>query len=284
MTAPTLLRQRFLAEPHTLRNERRDFHEWHRGRPHYLLWALDMDAPPLRARVAAAQRALHGLLLEGYVRQPHITLALCGFPATGPLRAEDEFDDDLITAQLAALQAMAPPAFELGIGGLESFSSAPFLSVHDSTAALATLRRCLHADGQHPQGGYVAHVTVGLYAEAWPTAEVARRFRALDDAPHLPCRITRLSLMGYVAADIGGELFTLADYHLAERRLQWREARQGLAGNVDRHKGEGVCSLSVAAGLPANFAGSTAAFAGKPAPTHQASAIPLGAEAGGARP
>ena len=86
MTAPDLLRQRFLAAPHTLRNERRDFHEWHRGRPHYLLWAL-------------------------------------------------------------------------------------------------------------------------------------------DDVAHLPCRITRLSLMGYVAADIGGELFTLADYHLAERRLQWREAR-----------------------------------------------------------
>mgnify|MGYP006204546849 FL=1 len=175
--------------------------------------------------MAAAQRALDGLLLDGYVRQPHITLALCGFPASGPVRAEDEFDDGLIAAQLAALQATAPAAFELGIGGLESFSSAPFLSVHDSTAALATLRRCLRAEGQHPQGGYVPHVTVGLYAEAWPTAEVARRFRALDDAAHLPCGITRLSLMGYVAADIGGELFTLADYHLAERRLQWREAR-----------------------------------------------------------
>ncbi len=94
-----------------------------------------------------------------------------------------------------------------------------------------------------------AHVTVGLYADAWPTAEVARRFRALDDAPHLPCRITRLSLMGYVAADIGGELFTLADYHLAERRLQWREARQGLAGNVDRHKGEGVLQPQRGSGL-----------------------------------
>src|SRR5690606_413858 len=235
---------------------------------HYLLWALDVDAPPLRARVAAAQRALDGLLLEGYLRQPHITLALCGFPASGPLRAEDEFDDELIATQLAALQATAPPAFELGIGGLESFSSAPFLSVHDSTAALATLRRCLHADGQHPQGGYVAHVTVGLYADAWPTSEVAQRFRALDDVAHLPCRITRLSLMGYVAADIGGELFTLADYHLAERRLQWREARQGLAGNVDHHKGEGACSLSVGVG-----AGSSAAFKGKLAPTHQAPTI-----------
>ena len=248
MTAPALLRQRFLAEPHTLRNERRDFHDWHRGRPHYLLWALDVDAPPLRARVAAAQRALDGLLLDGYVRQPHITLALCGFPAAGPVRAEDEFDDGLIAAQLAALQATAPPAFELGIGGLESFSSAPFLSVHDSTAALATLRRCLHADGQHPQGGYVAHVTVGLYADAWPTAVVARRFRAFDDAPHLPCRITRLSLMGYVAADIGGELFTLADYHLAERRLQWRGAQAEPAGDLVRHDGVRACSLTVTLG------------------------------------
>ncbi len=284
MTDSALLRQRFLAEPHTLRNERRDFHEWHRGRPHYLLWALDVDAPPLRARVAAAQRALEGLLLEGYVRQPHITLALCGFPASGPLRAEDEFDDELIATQLAALQATAPPAFELGIGGLESFSSAPFLCVHDSTAALATLRRCLHADGQHPQGGYVAHVTVGLYADAWPTSEVAQRFRAFDDAPHLSCRITRLSLMGYVAADIGGELFTLADYDLAERRLQWRGAQPEPAGDGVRHDGVRACSLTVGAGLPANLAGSSAAFAGKPASTHPAPTITLGAETGEARP
>ena len=270
MTDPALLRQRFLAEPHTLRNERRDFHEWHRGRPQYLLWALDVDAPPLRARVAAAQRALDGLLLDGYLRQPHITLALCGFPATGPLRAEDEFDDALITTQLGALQATAPPAFELGIGGLESFSSAPFLSVHDSTGTLATLRRCLHASSEHPQGGYVPHVTVGLYADAWPTAEVVRRFQALDDAPHLPCRITRLSLMGYAAADIGGALFTLADYHLDERRLQWREAWEGLAGKVDGYNGEGACRFTVEAGLPANGALSSTTFAGKPASTHHA--------------
>lgn len=246
MTASALLRQRFLAAPHTLRNQRRDFHQWHRGRPHYLLWALDVDAPPLRTRVAAAQRALDGLLLEGYVRQPHITLALCGFPATGALRADDEFDDGLIAAQLAALQAAAPSAFDLGIGGLESFSSAPFLSVHDATGALDALRRCLHADGQHPQGGYVPHVTVGLYADAWPTAEVARRFQALDDAPHLPCRITRLSLMGYVAADVGGALFTVADYHLAERRLQWQGAPPARADDADRHDGGGEGGFTVA--------------------------------------
>ncbi|HMY79709.1 MAG TPA: 2'-5' RNA ligase family protein, partial [Thauera aminoaromatica] len=66
MTDPATLRRRFLAEPLTLRNEHRDFHEWHRGRPHYLLWAIDMDLPAARARVAAAQHALDGLLLDGY--------------------------------------------------------------------------------------------------------------------------------------------------------------------------------------------------------------------------
>ncbi len=224
MTDPALLRRRFLAEVRTLRNERRDFHEWHRGRPHYLLWALDVDTPPLRARLAAAQRALDGLLLDGYRRQPHVTLALCGFPATGPSTATDEFDQRLIAAQLAALQAAAPAPFALEIGGLESFSSAPFLSVHDAGGALATIRRCLHADAPHPQGDYVPHVTVGLYADVWPTAEVARRFQALAATPRLHCRITRLSLMGYAAADIGGALFTLADYELATRELRWRSA------------------------------------------------------------
>lgn len=240
MTHATLLRQRFLAAPHTLRNERRDFHEWHRGRPHYLLWALDVDSPPLRARVAAAQRALDGLLLEGYVRQPHVTLALCGFPAAAPLQAEDEFDDALIATQLAALRAAAPGVFELDIGGLESFSSAPFLSVHDTTGALDALRRCLHASSDdHAPDGYVPHVTVGLYADAWPSAAVARRFRALADAPPLLCRITRLSLMGYVASDIGGELFTLADYHLAERRLQWQGAQRGRVGDAAHRDSDG---------------------------------------------
>lgn len=271
MTDPAILRRHFLAEGLTLRNERRDFREWHRGRPHYLLWALHVDTPAIRARMHAAQRALDGLLLDAYVRQPHITLALCGFPARGPQRAEDEFDDALIATQLAALQATAPPAFELGIGGLESFSSAPFLSVEDAGGTLATLRRCLHIDGAHPQGAYVPHVTVGLYADAWPTTEVAPRFRAFDGAPPLRCPITRLSLMGYVAADIGGELFTLADYHLAERRLQWREARAEPPGHVDRHDGVRACKLTVGAGVPANAAVEPAT-------------ITLGADTDGMRP
>ena len=229
MTDPATLRRRFLGEPLTLRNERRDFREWHRGRPHYLLWAIDVDLPAVRTRVAAAQRALDGLLLDGYRRQPHITLALCGFPARGAEPAADEFETAWLQARVEALETARIAPFALALGGLESFSSAPFLHVAGAHGALAALRACLHAHTPHPQGEYVPHVTVGLYADAHPTATVAARFDAFAPGPPLHCAVERIALMGYAAAEIGGALFTLAEWNLAARRLHWRDAASSSA-------------------------------------------------------
>ena len=63
-------------------------------------------------------------------------------------------------------------------------------------------------------------------------AEVARRFRALDDAAHLPCGITRLSLMGYVAADIGGDVFALDATSTGEVEACLRRAAE-IFGRLD---------------------------------------------------
>ena len=68
-------RTAFAAAGQTLQNVRRDFPEWHRGRPRYALWALDVDVAPVREAVAGAASHLDGLLLDNYRRQPHITLA-----------------------------------------------------------------------------------------------------------------------------------------------------------------------------------------------------------------
>ena len=223
-----LLRQQFLATGHTLRNERRDFPEWRQGRAHYVLWGIDVDTPEVRARVQAAQQALAGLLLAPYQRQPHITLAVCGFPAQSQPGAPDEFAAQDIAAQLAALRARDTGAFRIEIGALESFAAAPFLTVRDGGQTLAALRHCLHTDTddpQHPQGAYVPHVTVGLYADAWPCAQVAERFALLADAPPLPFAVRRLHLLGYEAAEIGGALFTLAEYDLHSGRMHWRARR-----------------------------------------------------------
>ena len=207
----TQARAAFAAAGHTIENVRRDFPEWHRGRPHYALWALDVNTAPIRDAMAAAAAHLDGLLLDGYRRQAHVTLALGGFPCDTPQHADD-FGPEALARQLAALEASGVEAFTLHVGRLASFTSAPFLAVHDTSGGIARLRRALTGNTTEPGGPYTPHVTVGLYAGAWPTAEVLPRLDAFDAGPPLSCTIEGVSLMRYAAPDIGGPLETLGRF------------------------------------------------------------------------
>lgn len=204
-------RAAFAAAGQTIENVRRDFPEWHRGRPHYALWALDVDTAPLRATMTAAGAHLDGLLLDDYRRQAHITLALCGFPTERP-EHPDDFGPDALARQLAGLEAAGFGAFEVQIGRLASFTSAPFLAVHDVEGGIARLRQALGCDADQAHGPYTPHVTVGLYAGAWPTAGVLPRLDSFDAGPPLRVRVDHLSLMRYAAPDIGGPLETLGRF------------------------------------------------------------------------
>jgi 2'-5' RNA ligase len=211
---------------HTLRNEQRDFVEWHRGRAPYVFWGLDVDTPAVVERVAAARLHLDGLLLAGYCRQPHLTLELCGFAGEAPL-ADDEFGGAYLSAQIAALRQAAPAPFEIEIGALASFTSAPYLRVGDAGRCLAALRDSLAVEGScRLLGDYTPHVTVGLYADAWPADSVRSRLHEFVAAELLSCRIERISLMAYAPSEIGGPLQRLGDFHLGRREMCWPDAAE----------------------------------------------------------
>lgn len=210
----------------TIRNVRRDFSEWHLGRPAYALWALELDMPPVRRLVAAARRHLAPFLLAGYRRQPHLTLGLCGFPCVVPGRPDD-FGRSTFLAQFDGLRRLRQRPFDLSLGPLDTFASAPYVGVQGADGALAALHRCLSREGwPDPEGGYVPHVTVGLYADAWPMARVRERlavFRHTGDAPRL--RVDRIGLLTYAAPVIGGVLTRVAHWDLADDALHWCPAQ-----------------------------------------------------------
>lgn len=209
---------------HTMRNVCRDFPEWHLGRSPYVFWALDVDFVEVTARVRRAAQHLGGLLVDGYCRQPHVTLDLCGFPSVAPERA-DEFAADMLDRQCSALSAAAVPVFDIEVGGLASFASAPFFRVDDHGGQIAAVRQCLAVDGRHRLAGdYVPHVTVGLYADAWPVEAIALRFGSYVAGEPLRCRIGRISLMSYVPSLIGGALTCVADFELASGEMRWHRA------------------------------------------------------------
>lgn len=208
-------------------SECRDFVEWHLGRAPYLFWALDLDMPSVRQRIDRAATHLSGLLLDTYRRQPHLTLDVCGFPCIQPQHADD-FASQLLLAQFEALRASRLPCFDIEIGALASFPSAPYLTVGGGDC-LAAIRQCLAVEGGNRLiGDYTPHVTVGLYAGAWPAAVAHSRLAAFAGGEPLSCRIEQVSLMSYAPAEIGGALSRVGSFHFAEGAVRWHDAADQL--------------------------------------------------------
>ena len=209
-----------MSDEHTLPSEQRDFVAWHRGRPHYAVWAVALDDPAVDRRLAQLRAALRPLLLPAYAHQPHITLQLCGFVVAAP-RRDDEFGAAHLQAQADALARLRLPPFELRIGGAFSFASAACLAVRDASGSLSRLRQALSrvatAGDATP---YVPHVTAGLYGGAWPMREIGARLRELEALPELAVPVTQLAWMCYDTAVIGGPLRTLRQFDLRAGRLR----------------------------------------------------------------
>ncbi len=213
------VREKFLANPYTVKNIRRDFPEWRKGRLHYAFWALDVDVPAVRAQVLAAERHLEPFLHTGYCRQPHVTLGICGFLSDKTQHADD-YDASSFQAHVAALRSLQLQPFSIEVGTLASFASAPFLHVKDRSNQLSQLHQCLHSLEVDPNYHYEPHVTVGLYAEAWPTASVSKVLDAFPQHHVTDHLVSRVSLMYYAADEIGGRLMKIADYDLARGRIE----------------------------------------------------------------
>jgi len=196
------------APPQTLACELRDYPEWHRGRTRYAVWALPVECPQILARVQRAQQHLGDWLHQGYRRQAHITLFVCGFVAE-QLQFDDDFPTERLTAQFNTLQRLDLSAFELQVGGLDSFASAPFLNVTDSTGQLEVLRRTLAAHSPEiRQSPYTPHLTVGLYAHSVPGEELGARMDTFADRAPLTLRVSELHYCSYAAGELFGPLHT----------------------------------------------------------------------------
>lgn len=184
----------------TIACQDRDFPEWHGGRHHALVWALELDAPGLQHVVDAARTRLDGLLLPRYDRQPHVTVAFAGLGAQPGLPG---YDDLRLAQDLASLKPLVRGSVELRPTGWGSFPMVPYLGV--GSQWLVDAHRVLDRGAGEAHGmGYVPHVTLGHWCGRWPRRAVLDRLEA--PLPTHTWRVGALSLMRYETHDIAGEL------------------------------------------------------------------------------
>lgn len=191
--------------PKTIPAEIRDFAEWHHGRETYAVWILRMEEALILDKFKSAREHLDGYLLELYRRQPHITLFVCGF-LVDTLQYNDDFTQTQLQAQIDTLEQTRIQPFEIEIGGLGSFASAPFLEVYDSDNGIARLREILSRGGREFRTTtYSPHLTVGLYAGAFDSREVSRRLAEFP-IDTIRCKVEAVTLATYRAQEIAGLL------------------------------------------------------------------------------
>lgn len=191
--------------PMTIPAEIRDYPEWHHGRQAYAVWVLPLEDDTIKDRFNAARQYLSGYLLEPYHRQPHITLFVCGF-LVERAQYNDDFTRTQRNRQIQALEKASIGPFEIEIGGMNSFASAPFLEVKDSQGGITRLREVLSAGAREFRTApYTPHLTVGLYAGAFPSEEIVKHIMRFSAHP-TRLAIKHISFTSYRAQEIAGPL------------------------------------------------------------------------------
>jgi len=189
----------------TLVAELRDYPEWHRGRKRYGVWVLPVVQPALLDYLARMRHALADLLHPSALRQPHVTVFVCGFHQARR-RADDDFSSGLLRKQWALLCREAPRRVTLPLAKPDSFAGAAFIPVHDGEGQIARWRERLGSISEEVrQAAYVPHITLGLYRHRVDAPTIRQRLAALE-APPVALSATELHYVTYAARDSLGPL------------------------------------------------------------------------------
>ncbi|WP_100638358.1 2'-5' RNA ligase family protein [Marinobacter salexigens] len=188
----------FLNHKTTYETELRDFPEWHEGIEHFGFWAIEISDADCLKKIRSHQEHLSDKLHSGYLRQPHITLALEGLMEDGARLGPS------IMKTVKRLEACNLQVFPLWLGGCNSFPTCPYLQVIDPKNNLSDIRRCLNSA---PHAGdpkiYTPHVTLGFYNKAYDTIRISEHISEIQ-SPDIEFTVDEIVFAQYKTNEVQG--------------------------------------------------------------------------------
>lgn len=189
-----------------------DYPEWHKGRQRYGVWYIPIDDAVVADYCGQLRGELHELLADDYRRQWHITLFVNGF-YVDDCQYDDDFDNDILSKQINALEKLSLSNFHLMTQALGSFINCAYVGVK-MHPALMHIRQSL---GNHHQEiaplTYAPHITLGLYRHAFEYDAVINRLNSVATTA-LDIPINRLMFATFDATDLQGKLYNRHEIRL----------------------------------------------------------------------
>jgi 2'-5' RNA ligase len=188
---------------------------WHQGRQRYAVWVVRVCDQRIAARAAQIAMQLSDVASQVPVTQHHITLFVCGFPlkseapvaarhtATG--QVNDDVESRVLQGQVSALQQAAARSFDIQIGRVNAFLTAPFLEVHDPSSGISRLRATLGGALQNRTlrevrfTPFLPHLTIAHFAAGADPAELATRLLPYRELEPLSYRVHAVELVDFCA-------------------------------------------------------------------------------------
>ena len=143
-----------------------------------------------------------------------MTLFVCGFVADAK-RFDDDCTVDELERQLWELKEARLAPFEVEVGGVNSFETAPFLEIFDVAGGIERVRNLLSGTySEIRQGVYVPHLTLGLYSGCFDTKVLAEKMSSFHPDTRVVHCVDEIRLMSYSAFEITGPLTVKYAVHL----------------------------------------------------------------------
>lgn len=198
----------FKGLPYTVVMNNRDYSEWHKNREHYAVWVIDFDEEAILDEIDRARHFFKDMLLTPFKRQPHISLFVSGFWADVTVH-DDDYPSNLQQAHRESLAQSRLKPFDIQIGGINSFASALYFDVLDSTSGITQVREILaKAMPELRWAPYIPHITIGLYKDTISTQAVIDRINSYQHLPVMHKNVRDIKLITYRSDELIGPLTT----------------------------------------------------------------------------
>lgn len=181
---------------------------WHQGIKQYGFWAIVINNDTWLDTFKKAQAYVKHLVLSDYQRAPHITLSACG------LVNDSYFSERKLQQQIDTLHELNLSKFLLNAGKLDSFESAPYISIkpHPKLARLRRLFESIHQD--NPAADYYPHLTLGFYNKQYPFEPLHDYLGKYKPSTFPPLLVDTISYCTYQTNQIQGCITTQYEHQL----------------------------------------------------------------------
>lgn len=189
-----------------------DYVGWHKHRPHFGLWYIEIHHQEIWRYCQLKQTQFHHFLNPNYHRQFHITLFVNGFWQPQKTH-DDDFTPNDLNEQIGILKKLTLMPFELTLENLHTFDNCLSIKIKENEQLNLIRKYLSNTHHEIAPTHYIPHITLGFYQDNFLKQTILDKIHR-QEFQELSFLVNKLTFGYYHALQLQGELTPIYQHHL----------------------------------------------------------------------